>query len=315
MNHPLTIVTYHAVVRRHMPVYDWCFLQEELFIAHLQYLQHRFNVIALSEAVDRLESDRLDRPYLVLTFDDGFQNIRDVAFPHLGEAGLPAAVFPVTSLIDTDETLWYCRLNHALAETRETSLEWDGRCIDLSTPDARVRANVDLQASLKEFPHPSLLSKLEHVLEQLRVPADVSLSADSPYRMASAEALDEMVASGLIELGAHTHSHAILSLLPPESAREEIDRSLTVVRTLTGGQCPFFAYPNGGLQDYNASTIEHLASRGLHAALTMIPGLNDAHRPRLELKRYGIGANHDLRRLTRLLSSVPTGAPGPGNPA
>ena len=65
----VTIVTYHAVVRSPLPIYDWCFLDESSFRNQMLYLKKHFNVLPLSTAVEALKLGNIDRPTAVITFE------------------------------------------------------------------------------------------------------------------------------------------------------------------------------------------------------------------------------------------------------
>lgn len=291
----LTILMYHAVVREPLEVPDWCFLDEESFRRQADYLARHFDVLPLLEAVERLRQG-LKRPTAAITFDDGFQNNRDVAWPILRERGLPAAIFLATGLVGTSDTVWPCRIGAALARTRQGWLDWEGRRFDLSGPGARSAAGAALQARLKPLPHPRLLEAMRGILRELGASPEEPIPADSPYRILDREAVKELAASGLVEFGAHTDSHAILSLLPPRERAEEIGRSVAAVAELTGTGCRLFAYPNGRVEDYDAETVAAVAARGVKAAVTSQAGPNHPGTPPLELRRYGVGAGLPMGR-------------------
>lgn len=292
--HRLTIVMYHAVAASPLPVEDWCFLDEATFRRQMDYLREHFDVLPLSEAVDRLRAGNVRRPAAVITFDDGFQSVRDVALDILRERGLPATVFLATGLVGTSDTIWYCRLNKALASTRRPWLQYEGGRIDLSTAAARARAGASLQARLKTKPHPRLLAELGGIVADLGDDPGSSIEAGSPYRILGKGAVAEMSASGVVEFGGHTRSHAILSLLAPPQRDDEIDSSLDAVAELTGRPCRLFSYPNGRAQDYDAGAVKRLETRGVRAAVTTRAGPNEPGTPPLELRRYGIGAGMGL---------------------
>ncbi|HET8648128.1 MAG TPA: polysaccharide deacetylase family protein, partial [Vicinamibacteria bacterium] len=153
----VTIVMYHAVISSPLTVPDWGFLDERLFRQQLEYLARHFDVVSLHEALRRLRQALVQRPTAVITFDDGFQSVHDVALPVLKRMGLPATVFVVTGLAGTDDTPWFCRLNRALATATRRSLEWRGESFALDSAPLRGRAGAILQERLKELPHPMLL--------------------------------------------------------------------------------------------------------------------------------------------------------------
>jgi peptidoglycan/xylan/chitin deacetylase (PgdA/CDA1 family) len=74
-----------------------------------------------------------------------------------------------------------------------------------------------------------------HVDEQLPWPAD-----GVPLSWAGAK---EIVDSGLVTIGSHTHSHALLDRLAPAAAADELDRSRELIEEKLGVSADHFAYP------------------------------------------------------------------------
>jgi len=73
------------------------------FRRQMQYLKRvGFSSILLSELVEDIRAGRpLREDSFVLTFDDGFRNVYEVAFPILQELDFTATVFPVTGYMGT----------------------------------------------------------------------------------------------------------------------------------------------------------------------------------------------------------------------
>jgi peptidoglycan/xylan/chitin deacetylase (PgdA/CDA1 family) len=297
----LLILMYHAVVHSLLKVTDWCFIDESSFVHQINYLKKNFDIVTLSEAIDRLANGKIYHPTAVITFDDGFQNNYRVAFPILCEEKLPATIFLVTGLINTDDTLWYCRLNRAIAKTNKDSIKWNNNIYDLSANKQKVRASSEIQDKLKKFPHTKLPLELQKIIIELGDDPDLSIEDGSPYRILNQKEITEMANSGLIEFGAHTHSHAILSLLSPKKQHQEIEGSVNIIKDLTRESCKYFAYPNGQSQDYNEDTIEVLKACGIRAALTTIEGPNELT-SLMQLRRFGIGANLSFNQFKQIVS-------------
>jgi peptidoglycan/xylan/chitin deacetylase (PgdA/CDA1 family) len=287
----VAIVMYHGIIRSPLAVTDWCFVDENSFRMQIEYLKNHFEIISLSEAVGRMRNGGVRRPTAVITFDDGYQNNFDVAFPILCGEKIPATIFLATGLIDTNDTVWHCRLNLALSQTRRPVLERNGFKFDLSTFNLRAKASAAIQESLKRLPHPQLMAAMRSIILELDGDPDCSIGASSPYRMLNRNAITEMVASGLIEFGAHTHRHAILSRLFVEERFNEIRQSIDAVYKLTGRPCTSFSYPNGRAEDYDLESINHLQASGIQRAVTTTSGPNNKATPVMELRRYGIGAD------------------------
>ncbi len=68
------------------------------FEKQLNFLKNRFSVIPLAKALESLDQgERSDRPAVVITFDDGYENNYHVAYPLLRKQALPAAIFLLTN--------------------------------------------------------------------------------------------------------------------------------------------------------------------------------------------------------------------------
>ncbi|HYE34627.1 polysaccharide deacetylase family protein [Methylocaldum sp.] len=283
----LTILMYHGVLRQALSVPDYCFITESDFREQMEYLAKNCRVVALPEALHELKSGTIDYPTVSITFDDGYQNVFDVAFPVLREFHFPATVFVNTSFVGTPNTIWFCRLIQAISNTLRPTLEWRDFKFDLSTAYAKAVTSKRLQSHLKKLEHCDLLDQLEAIINQLNVDNGF-LDSSMDFRILDQEAITAMINSGLIQFGAHTASHSILTRIPLEAARDEIEKSVQSISDLTGQPCRLFAYPNGGPTDYDYKILTILKDFGIVAAVTTIQGPNTAHTPMLELRRYGV---------------------------
>jgi len=287
----LTVIMYHGIIKEPLIVEDWCFVDESSFRLQMEYLRRYFEIISLSKAVERMGRGEIRRPTAVITFDDGYQNNFDVVFPILWKERFPATIFLTTGLINTDDTVWYGRINLALSKTQRTHIEWNGFTFDLSRSDLKAKASTAIQESLKKLKPPKLMAATRRMILELGDDPDCSIAIGSPFRMLDKKAIGEMTASGLIEFGAHTHHHSILSHLSDGERESEIKQSIHGVYELTGYPCKYFAYPNGRRGDYNSETIQDLKNYGIQVAVTTISEPNDRMTPVMELRRYGIGAD------------------------
>jgi poly-beta-1,6-N-acetyl-D-glucosamine N-deacetylase len=99
--------------------------------------------------------------------------------------------------------------------------------------------------------------------------------------------LAQISLSSNITIGAHTHSHPILTRCTDEEARNEIAFSKERISDWLGKQTTYFAYPNG---DFGNRELKLMQELGFCMAFTTQPGFigknNVEHRfalPRLEV--------------------------------
>lgn len=289
----------------------------------MEYLHRTVRVVPLREAVQALAGDNIHHPTVALTFDDGYQNNCDIALPILRDFSLPATVFLVTDLIGSNDTVWFCRLNQAVAATRQQSFSWRGDKFALGTRYERANTSALLQSRLKQLSHDDMLVCVGEILSQLRVDPKQPIERTSPYRMLDARAIKTMTESGLIDFGAHTASHTILAReWNRERVRGEIINSIREIEQLTGAPCRTFAYPNGGPNDFGPEDSRLLEQLGIDVAVTTIAGPNMRNTPTLALRRYGVGMDctssgfrclvhhFDARHIMRIVRGTWDASPG-----
>lgn len=99
--HPVRVFTYHRISH---------FAQDDLTVScdtfrrQLRYIRRFHNVVELDEALRLLQGkSRLRQPIAVLTFDDAYTSVYDLAHPILVEEGLTASCFVTTAFPDTTD--------------------------------------------------------------------------------------------------------------------------------------------------------------------------------------------------------------------
>lgn len=96
---------------------------------------------------------------------------------------------------------------------------------------------------------------------------------------------------GLVEFGAHSVHHEILSRLTPEEMATEVRTSCAALRRYLGIEKVMFAYPNGRQEDFNAQVKDELQGAGACCSVSTVSGLNDHAADLFALKRVGVGAD------------------------
>jgi peptidoglycan/xylan/chitin deacetylase (PgdA/CDA1 family) len=161
----------------------------------------------------------------------------------------------------------------------------------LSSPEDRARALPLLQERVKREAGGSPGEAVAEIERALDVPVDPSVPRSSPFAMMDDQDISRATDSGLVDFGAHTVSHPILSRLDDLDLASEMDGSIDAVEHMTGQACRSFAYPNGGVADFDDRAVHHLRSRAIDIAVTTVTGVNGLEADGLRLARVGVGPN------------------------
>ena len=143
-------------------------------------------------------------------------------------------------------------------------------------------------SEVKTFPIDLIFKEMRiddvyRVLEEYRLKQSESPKARNVVNI---DELLEMDRSGLVEIGAHTQSHPILSNENDERAREEIRSSVEELSDILHRKVISFAYPNGipGL-DFGNREMELVKECGVKLAYSVWPGVMNRDENALRIPR------------------------------
>ncbi len=291
--HNVVILTYHSVLPSSPAFnrfdYRNCVTVEN-FDAQIKLLQRFFKIISLEEAVERMIDKTIDRPYAVITFDDGYRNNYKYALPVLKSNNVSATFYISTAFIGGNDILWTDLITALLIFTKRKSIKIDLEKpyhFNLRTPEEREKASVIIRTYLKNRPVEHLQPTIDLIKAAIN---DVESLMDRDverYRFMDWQEVRAMSEEGM-EIGSHTHNHILLNMLSDNASRFELSRSKQLIETHTGRPCRSFSYPNGASGNFFSRHYEQLRKMGYHSAVTQISGMNDIRSNRYALNRINI---------------------------
>ncbi len=238
------------------------------FEAQMRYVRDRMTPVPLSQLVDSLATGRpLPANAAVVTFDDGYEDNHQHAFPILRALGVPATVFITTGHVGTRRAFWWDQVAGILARTAAPALDLGPlgvavasvagarRVLPLGTEADRAAAAAEVIGLLKG-------PGRRRVPEAVAVLADSLGVAPDAVRgpaMLSWDQVREMHAGG-VEFGAHTVTHRDLATLRPAEVRYEIDASRRAIEGRLGAPVTTLAYPYGQAANFT-DDVEAIAKQ------------------------------------------------------
>jgi peptidoglycan/xylan/chitin deacetylase (PgdA/CDA1 family) len=289
----LLILMYHSIGKPNLlgPALR---VSAKNFSAQLNYLSRHFQIVSLESAVRMIQrGEALPENAAALTFDDGFRDNYEIAFPMLRERRLPATFFVAAEPVSRRRSLWNYKLIFWMANSRARLLEFSRGefaesspiIFDLTSARRRRRALRAVLSRLCRATPDRRERLLGDIAERLGFARDADPFDELP--MLTPEQLREMAAAG-ITIGSHTVTHPALSYLRREEALGELVESKKILEAMLERPVRSFAYPFGEREHFNAETMDLAREAGYEAACTTVRGINRAGADPLALLRVGV---------------------------
>jgi len=304
----LLVLNYHRIGDASQTPYDsgtFSATAEE-FERQIRYFRRQFHVASLEEAVSAALDGGPRQTILLITFDDGYIDNYNVAFPILRSLNTPAAFFLPTAFVGTGRLPWWDIIAYVIKGSKRENIRvryprevsFDVRAQGLSNVTMRI---------LGLFKDPSMqdgerfISELETACESPR-PAP---TADRCFL--NWEEAREMQEAGM-GFGSHTHTHEILAKLSASRQQEELATSRQILESHLGRRIDTLAYPVGAPDTFSDETVQLLQRCNYRASFSFHGGMNRPGEIQpFNIKRYGVGEqSHSRLRLQTALGTVTT---------
>jgi peptidoglycan/xylan/chitin deacetylase (PgdA/CDA1 family) len=260
--------------------------------------------VSLDEMHRRLTERDFSRRFVCLTFDDGYRDVKQWAYPVLKSAGVPFAVYVPTSFPDRIGDLWWLTLEAVIARNDRINLQIDGRnriveC--LTVADKRALYD-ELYWWLRSRP---VEAEMRKAIRNLAACHQVDSAAFCNELCMSWEELAELANDPLVTIGAHTVNHSMLAKLSDDAVRSEMDLSRSIIEAALTVRPQHLSYPVGDRTSAGPREFAIAAELGFKTAVTTRPGiLFAAHNRHLTaLPRISLNGEYQRLRYVRVLLS------------
>ena len=299
--HAFWMVNYHRVCPDdggaiHYPSFFDLHTTPERFEEQIQFFNQYFHVCTLEEA---LRHSEYDRPLLVISFDDGYRDNYQYAFPILKKYNLPAIIYIVTETLSPKRLTWDNQIFYSLQKAGIVACKnffEEALNAKISLKPNEFAKNVFNLICEKVPSHEKRLELVSQLAEQTR-----SIGPESVYHeyYLTPSQVQEMSQHN-IQFGSHTHRHAFLSASLPEEISFELQESKKVLENVLQKPVDHFCYPSGMKDEHVLSEVKNA---GYHSAATVEEGKNEVSNALFELHRYGV-SNQNVHYLAFELSGL-----------
>jgi peptidoglycan/xylan/chitin deacetylase (PgdA/CDA1 family) len=266
------------------------------------------DLVSMDEVHRRMTERDFRRRFVAVTFDDGYRDTLEHAYPVLKKYRVPFTVYVATSFADRLGEMWWLALEAVVARNELIGIRIDGRdrwfeCHDVEQKRAAFE---HIYWWLRQL---DTEDELRHFVRELAARHRVDMAAICTKLCMTWPEIAKLAADPLVSIGAHTVNHVILSKVTEAAVRSELDNSRTVIEAALGVRPRHLAYPVGDTSAAGPREFAIAAELGFKTAVTMRPGV--VYRRHAEhltaLPRISLNGNFQRPRYAKvLMSGAPT---------
>ena len=254
----MRVLTYHVV----RDLYQ--------FEKQLQYLKASgYTFLTLSEFLARRSEAKGFRPSdILITFDDGDYSVYEKGMPLLKKYGIPAVLFVITGLINTQNPFWWDEIAYYTDDYNQ--VRW-----------AKTISNED---------------RLQYI-ETLR--KDTTKARLRKTQLTTDE-LKEMESCG-IAIANHTQTHPMLDKVTENELQSELTSSADFLKANGFERYNVLAYPNGNISD---AVVKKMKANGYEAGFLFNHRLTSASDSPYRISRLSMNDYTPLWKYKLILSGI-----------
>jgi peptidoglycan/xylan/chitin deacetylase (PgdA/CDA1 family) len=265
----------------------------------------RRDLISLDEMHRRMITGELKRRFVCITFDDGYRDVLEHAYPLLRKYEVPFALYIPTSFPDRIGELWWVALEETIRRSKRIGLTVNGKdqFFECDTTREKNLLYADVYQWLRSMKSEA---QLRSVVRDLATRQGIDMAALCRELCMDWDELNTIAADPLCTIGAHTVNHMMLKKLDDEQAvRAEMDMSRAVIEAALGRRPQHLAYPVGDPTSAGPREFRIAAELGFKTAVTTRPGVMfRAHREHLTaLPRISVNGEFQSQRYLKVLMS------------
>lgn len=285
----IKVLCYHRVIENLEDDFNLLSVEPKHFEEQLEYLKKNYRILDIHENWN----DVRDKAVL-LTFDDGYEDLYTYILPLLEKWEVPAVFFITTGKIGLEEENWPDEIIRLILTRQKYQAEFtlDDETYGCTWKTETLNDRLNLYKVIRLLFQRSTQPERVNWLNQLRQWNGYSGGgARRNRRFLSKEQCRLIARSQFVTIGAHSVSHVALGFQSKDVQKREILNSKIYLEELINKEVEYFAYPFGGYKDYTEDTISIIKECGFKKAFSVFPSgdINDIYQiPRYTIRDWGI---------------------------
>ncbi len=230
-----------------------------------------YDIISMDEVHARLTSGEPTKPFAVFTFDDGYRDNAEYAYPVLKKHDAPFCVYIATTFADHCGELWWEVLEEVIRRQDVISAVIDGKAVRFTCASASEKYETFKQIYwwMRSIPE----SEMRVFIRDLGMRYGADCDEICSRLCMTWDEIRTLAQDPLVTIGAHSVHHYMLRKYPANTARAEISHCRSVIEAELDRQIKHFAYPVGDPTSAGPEEFAMTRDMGFLTAVTTRPGM------------------------------------------
>ncbi len=261
------------------------------------FINRKYDIISLDQVEDYRKGIK---KFVVFTFDDGYKDNLDFAYPIFKKFNCPFAIYIQNSFPNGNAFVWWYLLEELLLREDFIRIKTDTFEFFQNTKTDRLKeiAFFTIREAINNGSLP--LVKFGEILAE----KGMDWKEISKQYSLSWNEIRTLCNDRLVTIGAHTISHIALKSLTNEDAYREIKGSKDELELILEKKIPHFAYPFGSRKEVGKRDVQLVSQIGFETAVTTVLGNLKKHEESSQLPRITVNALTSLSVLKMQLSGL-----------
>jgi len=231
-----------------------------MFKRQMTWLKENTQIITEAELIMSLENSNFSTGIsTMVTFDDGYIDNYRIAFPILKKLNIPATFFIPTHTINSRKLGWWDIISYLIKKSSYEAIETSNLI------KKYIYKMIHLPANNTD-------KLLENLSRKMNIPFPDNQSQSN--ELMTWEHIKELSENNMT-IGAHTHTHRVLSTLPINEQKHELITSKNILEEKIEGAIHSIAYPVGAKHCFTKDTSELVKDCGYKIAYSYNTGANN----------------------------------------
>ena len=240
-------------------------ISPEKLAKKIEEIQKYYNII-LSTEIEKYLSEEHDKPFAVITLDDGYKDNLTNGLPVFKKYNAPFTIFLASDFIEHKAVLWWYILEDLLTKKDSIQLS-DGSVFSCRTKEEMEQTFLEIRSRILTLDQNNFIAELKNLFADDHIDwyqyNELGLTWDE---------VEVLKNEPLVTLGAHTASHLCLKYLKTqEDVVAEINKGVRVLQE-HGIKPEVFAFPYGTKGEVSGREIKAAELTGIPYAFTCYGG-------------------------------------------